>query len=195
MGADLYINSITEPARAKYEPLFNEAVERRDSLMKDRQGYEAFIAIYDNIGEVSSEIRKQVKDAKAKVKALKTQITAAQEVVTKYYNLMDGRGGYFRDSYNGSSILWRLGLSWWKDIPGGKLTVEQLRGALNKIKAAKFEPITEAELRELGCKVDNGENSVAVWNKMFRNKKRRLVRFFERAIKAREAGSEVYFSL
>ena len=197
MGADLYIKPITEPARVKYEPLFDEAVNRRNSLMKDRQGYEAFVTIYENIGKISTDLQKQVKRAKAKVEALKGQITAAQEVVTKYFNLMEGRGGYFRDSYNGSSVLWRMGLSWWKDIPGGKLTREQLIEAVLKIKAAKLQPITEAELRHNGCTVDNGENSVAAWNKYYRNKRRRLIAFFERAIriKERDHTAEIYFSL
>jgi hypothetical protein len=34
---------------------------------------------------------------------------AAQRDVTKYYDLMYSEG-YFRDSYNATSVLWRLGL-------------------------------------------------------------------------------------
>lgn len=36
---------------------------------------------------------------------------AAQRKVTRYYDLMYS-DGYFRDSYNVTSVLWRLGLSW-----------------------------------------------------------------------------------
>lgn len=32
---------------------------------------------------------------------------------------------YFRDSYNDSSVLWQLGLSWWKDLPTMEYTDEQ----------------------------------------------------------------------
>jgi hypothetical protein len=41
---------------------------------------------------------------------------AAQEEVTKYYDLMFDEAGYFRDSYNNSSLFWVLGLSWWNDV-------------------------------------------------------------------------------
>ena len=40
---------------------------------------------------------------------------AAQKEVTRYYDLMYSQG-YFRDSYNASNVLNRLGLSWWVDV-------------------------------------------------------------------------------
>ncbi len=46
-------------------------------------------------------------DAKAK--------EALQKEVTKYYDLMYSHG-YFRDSYNNSSLLWQYDLSWWTDV-------------------------------------------------------------------------------
>jgi len=40
----------------------------------------------------------------------------AQEKVMKLYDEMYPDDAYFRDSYNISSLFWRLGLSWWKDV-------------------------------------------------------------------------------
>jgi len=39
----------------------------------------------------------------------------AQEQVGEYLRLWNEKG-YFRDSYNSSSLFWLLGLSWWKHI-------------------------------------------------------------------------------
>lgn len=35
-----------------------------------------------------------------------------------FFSNKEEENGYFRDSYNDSSILWRLGLSWWQDVIG-----------------------------------------------------------------------------
>lgn len=39
----------------------------------------------------------------------------AQRQVERYYDEMHACG-YFRDSYNSSSLLWLFGLSWWGDV-------------------------------------------------------------------------------
>jgi hypothetical protein len=39
----------------------------------------------------------------------------AQKRVELCYDKMRARG-YFRDSYNDSDLLWKFGLSWWRDI-------------------------------------------------------------------------------
>src|SRR5580698_2449823 len=43
------------------------------------------------------------------------EFRAAQREVGKYYDLMYAEG-YFRDSYNVTNVLNRLGLSWWADV-------------------------------------------------------------------------------
>ena len=42
--------------------------------------------------------------------------TNAQERVSSAYDRMFSVC-YFRDSYNSSSLFWKLGLSWWEDLP------------------------------------------------------------------------------
>lgn len=196
MGADLYIKSITEPARKKYEPRFNKACAARDAHIEQRQRLEQVLATFKNSGATSlPSIAKQAKGIRQLLETIKAQIVAAQKEVERYYSLMNGRGGYFRDSYNGSSVLWRLGLSWWKDCKGGTMKSKDLADFAVRVEKAKLEPVTAEELKEMGCKVDDGENSPAVWNKHFRNKKRRLVWFLKRAARHAALGEEVYFSL
>lgn len=36
-----------------------------------------------------------------------------QFMVDKYHNLMNSSDGYFRDSYNNSSLFWMYKMSWW----------------------------------------------------------------------------------
>lgn len=43
------------------------------------------------------------------------QYDAAQTEVERYYEEMDSIG-YFRDSYNATSLLHKLGLSWWANV-------------------------------------------------------------------------------
>ena len=122
---------------------------------------------------------------------------AAQKLVDEAYDHIFGGDGYFRDSYNGTSILGRLGLSWWQDLeydveyddatdsyPGGNnVSAEACKRFLEKVRARGAPSIaTEAELRSRHCSVDNGENSVESWNKYFAEKHGRLMAFLERAI-------------
>ena len=57
----------------------------------------------------------------------------------------DVEAGYYRDCYNSTSLLWKLGLSWWRDVGGlirenkgteheGKLTPEQCKEFLKMLK-------------------------------------------------------------
>lgn len=117
---------------------------------------------------------------------------AAQKLVDEAYDKLWGGDGYYRDSYNGTSVLWRLGLSWWQDVEpdidpdsnpdGNNVSVEACRVFLAKVLAAELKPATYHELRANHCTVDDGENSVEAWNKFYQEKRDRLVAFLERAI-------------
>lgn len=115
----------------------------------------------------------------------------AQKLVDEAYDKLWGGDGYYRDSYNGTSVLWRLGLSWWQDLEpdqdseendGNNVSVARCREFLAKVLAAELKPATYAELRANHCTVDDGENNVESWNKFYREKRDRLVAFLERAI-------------
>lgn len=156
MGADIYIESISEACREKYGPKFEAAVAKRETAT----------------------------DPKEK--------EAAQKLVSKYYDLMYGRG-YFRDSYNGTSLFWCLGLSWWGDTGGelddeGYLSVQGCKNLLAEVKARNV-PTLKKMPEYLDGKyvvLDDDENSPAVWRKYFVNKRRRFIRFLEKAIELDE---------
>jgi hypothetical protein len=96
--------------------------------------------------------------------------------------------GYFRDSYNGTSVMWTLELSWWADITPmlddeGYLKGEQLA----KFRSMVSEPVqilpSRSELESNFCMID-GENTLESWNEYFIQKRQNLVEFVDRAIAA-----------
>lgn len=116
---------------------------------------------------------------------------AAQKLVDEAYEKLWGGDGYYRDSYNGTSVLWRLGLSWWQDLEpdqdaddhdGNNVSVARCREFLAKVLAAELKPATYDELKKNNCTVDDDQNSPSAWNKFYQEKRDRLVAFLERAI-------------
>jgi hypothetical protein len=115
---------------------------------------------------------------------------AAQKLVDDAYEHLWGGDGYFRDAYNSTSVLWRLGLSWWNDVEydaqseGSDINVSPAacRRLLDKIEAATFTLPTREELVSGHAKVDDDENSVESWHKYYTEKRGRLVAFLKRAI-------------
>lgn len=190
MGADLYIDSLCKARRDKYSEKFKEAVASRDRYCKE---LECLRGKRDRATK-----NPYVLSVTEKINLYTELVEAAQKEVERYESLMFGSPGYFRDSYNGTSVLHPLGLSWWKDAPDGTLIMKdyaKLENFLNKVVSRKLKPVTLADLKESHCKVDDNENSVKVWQKFFRNKKRRLVRFLNRALKELETGGTVTFSV
>jgi hypothetical protein len=194
MGADLYIKDIVNRAEAKYGTLFSEAAKVRNEANQEVAAREQVVKAYETTAGVPGW-EKPLADAKVNLANARAKLDAAQAKVSSYYDRMYPSAGYFRDSYNGSSVLARLGLSWWTDIPGGKLTAEQLRTTLELVKSRKLAPCTEAELRAAHVAIDNDQNSVEAWQNYYINKKRRLVAFLERAILYADVGEGVRFSL
>ena len=82
--------------------------------------------------------------------------------------------------------MWRLGLSWWSDLPTnnkGQLRGNNLKKFIRMVEQAEFEPVTREELKEMGAEVDDGENSPESWNEFYREKRDRLLRFLKSADK------------
>jgi hypothetical protein len=145
MGADLYIRSITDPAREKHTPPFNDAVKSRDVIA-----------------------RKSGDNSQA--------IEAAQALVEKYYDAMYPDTGYFRDSYNNSSLFWVLGLSWWNDTgdlldDDGNLSVDNARKLLAMVESAPLD-------------IPDGAGKKA--EAYFTEKRARFIAFLKRAIELNE---------
>jgi hypothetical protein len=183
MGADLYIKSINEKCVAKAEPKFRDAVAKRDKAIYNLQRAQKLLYCQATIDKLQ----------KAKDKA--------QETVEKWFEAMY-ETGYFRDSYNSSSILWRLGLSWWEmaDVnidstvknrePYNKVWINRqdfmpitaVRNLLKIVKETELEPVDAEWIREKGI-----EDTPKEWNDYFTEKKARFEAFLQQAIDLKEA--------
>ena len=117
--------------------------------------------------------------------------TAQQEVV-RYYDLMYSQG-YFRDSYNVTNVLNRLGLSWWKDViplcsEDKKLHPEKVQAFRDMVATAKLELPSKSDIVGQGGTVKSrGENSLAEWHAYFIDKQTALLSFLDQAIKVKSA--------
>lgn len=115
----------------------------------------------------------------------------AQEKVSKYYNAMYSEG-YFRDSYNSSSLLWQLDLSWWSDI----IPLVNKKGYMAPTKMKKFKQmLLEKDISlDLGKEAkgkdwtfDNvSEKELKEWYDYFVEKKQELIDFIDTAIALKE---------
>ncbi|MHA2022796.1 MAG: hypothetical protein ACTSWQ_03955 [Candidatus Thorarchaeota archaeon] len=110
-----------------------------------------------------------------------------QKKVTEYYNAMYPDEGYFRDSYNATSVLWTLGLSWWEDVAKilnskGNLSRKNLSLFIHMVENAKQTLPTKADLLAEHCTIeDDGENSVEGWHKYYKDKREALLKFLKSA--------------
>lgn len=193
MGADLYLPSF-KANKAKTERNFHRACESRDRI---------FPRCFDGVGKINKFVRKALglgdegfmepfvaipenMKLPAEMEPLRdkyNRFVKAQARVNKWYDKMY-EVGYFRDSYNGTSLFWRLGMSWWgcPYIKNGEIKPENAKKLLAEVEQAEINPITKEELLEHHCKVDDGENSPESWDKMFSDKKARFVFFLKEAI-------------
>ena len=113
-----------------------------------------------------------------------------QAKVSYYHNKMYERG-YFRDSYNSSSVLWRLGLSWWEDIgkmldSESNLTVEKARELRDVIATTPLTLVSSIDELENNNFSIEGDDPVKQWNDYFKDKKLQFIYFLDEAIRLRE---------
>ena len=117
-----------------------------------------------------------------------------QEKVEKYFAKMYSKG-YFRDSYNATSLFDILDLSWWKITDdkniytNGFITLKGCKKILKMIETRKLPSRAAMEkylLRNADIVVDDNKNSLKEWRKMFIQKKRNLINLLKTAIKLKE---------
>ena len=169
MGADLYIESITNAARQKYRPQWEHWIDLRNQYQAEHKEESA---------------------------------TQAAEKADRYFDKMYPNEGYFRDSYNSSSLLWMFKISWWKDVSklmdeNGYLQPAQCQTLLNTM--AERRPFFKLALSELkdeevyNFSTQSTEiETVAEQRHYFYGKERRFRNFLQRAIDMNEA---VYCSI
>ena len=149
------------------------------------------------IRKITNPARKTHEPAFKAAVAARDAGTGTQEAVDREYDAMFPEDGYFRDSYNGSSVLNRMGLSWWQDVipllsRAGYLQGANLDKFIEMLETHEVEPRTAAELRADHCQVDSGDNSPDGWHAHLVQKRERLIAFAKRA-KAMRVG--IYASL
>ena len=175
MGADLYIHSLSEKCRQVWEPYFNTACETRN-------GNEST----ENFERDTKVLLSETKDKD--LEALYHEAGAAdfQRYVELAYDKMHEQG-YFRDSYNNSNLLWRLGLDYWGYVGSllddeRNMQPEQVRAFREAVAAAHLAPIaSDAECDQLHL-----SGTAAEWNQYFAEKKERLLAFLDQAITLNE---------
>ena len=179
MGADLYIEKVFRPQNEAHKAQFDMAVTARDLAMA-RAGKSRG---HSDIPPAPTEDRRQAWAEKAE---------EYQKIVDQEYDAMYAQG-YFRDSYNASSVLWQMGLSWWADV----IPMLNKRGNLSGAKLREFRqmlvdrPIKvtlkdlRKNLKEHGAALDKEENSPRAWRDHFIKKREELIAFVDEAIKLR----------
>ncbi|MEM3452114.1 MAG: hypothetical protein QW835_00610 [Candidatus Hadarchaeum sp.] len=109
--------------------------------------------------------------------------------IRKVYNRMYPRSGYFCDNYNGTCLLWRLGLSWWEDVDplvkDGYLYTNEIRKLICMVKKAKWIDLNEY-VKEYSLQIDDKDNSPDAWEIYFLGKKRHLLSLLNRALRIGE---------
>ncbi len=154
MGADIYLESISNIARNKYEPLFRDACTKRD--------------LARNLGN-------------------KVKEEELQKRVEEYHEAMYPEEGYFRDSYNGSTLLWVINLSWWEHVvpmldKTGHLPIKR---AIDFLAMIKERPVTLERVRQVHAEEKLGDTPEE-WYAHWVEKRKRLIKMLKRSIRLKE---------
>jgi hypothetical protein len=152
--------------------------------------YDPISAKYTPLFEKACNERNAISDQES------AKFKAAQKKVSKYYDLMSSKG-YFRDSYNNSSLLWRMDLSWWSDVgelldEENNLTPAKCHVFLGMLLERPILPIKAEELKDhfkynkITSKTEK-QKVVDEWNEYYTKKKKKLIAFLKLAIKLNES--------
>ena len=184
MGAELQIERLYIAAWVTFGPEYNQSVADRDRFRA---------TIRNRLGQgVTSEIQRHVDVALGRLKApdlpnpsvmkqrdfyqLLAQEMAVQEIERRIES-----GSVFFDPYNVHGLLPTLGLSWWEDVLP-LLDCQKNPGYLRLGNVKKFlGMVQDADQQLPSLDETNGEMA-----DHFREKRRELIGFLERAIKLRE---------
>ena len=113
-----------------------------------------------------------------------------QVEVTRCYDKLFSEG-YFRDSYNSTSLFHLLGLSWWREDgidSQGHMHPPAMLALIAKLESKTITDEMMSEwARHADAKIEpEGDNSIASWKKMFVDKQTRLIALLKRAVELNE---------
>jgi len=94
--------------------------------------------------------------------------------------------GYFRDSYNQTSLLWRVGLSWWQDVgerltEDGKIPLDYAEELIEVFRNTELRPFDETEKTAIADPEDEEG-----WMKYFEEKRDAFIALLEKSIELNE---------
>lgn len=202
MGADLYIKGISNSLFDRYNPLFSAAAVLRDTRKDNpRRGNYGDEVVNNSIATLSSDISEDSEIYASFQSAIADGSNAcdeAQNIVSYYYNKMY-EDGYFRDSYNDTSLFWRLGLSWWGDVgplidaekddleEGSEINLgpEGCSTLRKMVVNANVKPLTGEDFINGGYSIPEGstlEQEIEAWQQHWEEKRKRFIEFMDRAI-------------
>jgi hypothetical protein len=146
--------------------------------------------------KAQSEWQPRAHEAMARRDALPAgpERNAAEAELQRCLNNMFPEEGQFRDPYNGSSILLRLGLSW-ADVKthDGWIAGDNLLRLRALVAERDVPPTTREALVELRCRItDQSNRTVEGWHRYFEKKREELLAFLDRAI---ALGEPIFASL
>ena len=160
MGADLYINKIYQENLEKYEPLFNEAVKKRNAIAENSPAHDV----------------------------AQKEVTKYYDLMYSKGYFRDSYNGSALFRYlilDNARLSW-----WKDIVPlqndNGEIQGEKLMEFLTIILASDFVLPTREQLRENHCQVDDiGPNSLEGWHQYLIEKRERLIDFICLAIESK----------
>lgn len=181
MGADLYVEPLFTANKQKYSPLFDAAVKARDSIVMPEDVRLAMRKKMFGL-EIDKADEKLLKAYSGVIALYDAAQKEVEDMSEKMYAV-----GYFRDSYNGGSLFWKLGLSWWALASGkGKAKFISDSGYISVANAKRLRVMVDAlpiTLKEDDYKGWSEGTTRADVDKFFADKKQRFLDFLDFAIK------------
>lgn len=158
MGADIFLRSVNQKALDEHKPKFHAAVEARDAYAESLKG-------------------------KALTPEQEAEAKRLQDVVIEHYNGMFSEG-YYRDSYNATSLFGVIGFSYWKDMTpdlvDSRLPVPKMLVWRQRIAEAM---IDRDAVRKV---VSQSKDSFDDWLAYFEAKRERFIALLDQAIELNE---------
>ena len=191
MGADVYLTSRQRQRVAAWQPMFDLAVEARNAAYLTSEMIES---LRESAKMRASEMGEQSEIAQQMMRLVETLTRGgghltdkrrgeiAQELVELAYGQLYHEDCYFRDSYNCTNLLWRMGLDYWHYVriellgEGDSMSVANMRQFREDIATRTITPVGLLPGDE------HLTGGGAVWDTYFTEQRARLMALLDKAI-------------
>lgn len=176
MGADLYRVDLVRKNEKQYGKQYNESIRVHDTM------YDALKKIWPDARRWWQATTMHIGEAPVvppNLEPLTALVEKSYTDMNDLYNKIYDEYTYFRDSYNDSSILWQLGLSWWHDVMS-VLTDDD--GNMRPSDARRLSKLVSNRQLPTLLLGSFKEEEREEWREYFTKKQQRLIRFLEKAV-------------